>query len=255
MNRHTEICQLSLFWHMTLLRLPSHARILSCDSSMLNLLNSSTRPCVATTKNVQQTSTPCPSFLIGLFVGQLITVCTYWCPIDYLEADIASNISIDASKVTIASLVRLDHEIQYLLNVAQSVGAAGGWKCHTNVFNAHGKMESKRSVYQFPPWGDDQSEPVHTFCWQACMGALKLCQRPNPTISSGDVTHEDCERPCLRKDPGSQRLEWKCSLLTLMCHDQNLVMDVGTYPSLKNNQIWVWEDWGPMVDIHHCGSP
>ncbi len=118
------------------------------------------------------------------------------------------------ARVTTAVLVRLEREVQYLLdqNVAKSTSAAAMRVRKTRVFNDYGSLhedDSKRiSPYTvartlFPRgWGADRSEVVHSLlkCWHAYR-VLRVGQWLNPPMPQGDMTPEGCNWPVPLQEP------------------------------------------------------
>ncbi len=112
------------------------------------------------------------------------------------------------ARVTVAVLVRLDQEVQYLpdQNVAKSASAAAMHVRKTRVFNDDGSLredDAKRvTPYTaartlFPRgWGADRSESVYILlkCWHSYL-VSRVGQRPNLPMPQGDVTPEGCDRP------------------------------------------------------------
>ncbi len=103
--------------------------------------------------------------------------------------------------VTIAVIVRLDREEQYLpdQNVAKSASVAGTLARKTRVFNEDGSIheDKKKKVMPFAAaqtlypcgWGPNRCEAVHGLlkCWHS-FRANRVGQRLNPPMPKGDVT-------------------------------------------------------------------
>ncbi len=138
-------------------------------------------------------------------------------PWAYMDAPSGNSVvGVEEGKawVTVAVLVQLDREVQYLpdQNVAKSASATIMRVRKTRVFNDNGSLreeDSKRiSLYTaartlFPcGWGSDHSEPVHSLlkCWHA-YHASRVGQRFTPPMPQGDVTPEGCDRPVPPQEP------------------------------------------------------
>ena len=118
------------------------------------------------------------------------------------------------ARVTIAVLVRLDREEQYLpdQNVAKSASAAGTLARKTQVFNDDGSIreDKKKKVMPYAVartlypcgWGPNRCEVVHGLlkCWHSFC-ANRVGQRPNPPMPKGDVTPEGYDQPYPPREP------------------------------------------------------
>ncbi len=147
-----------------------------------------------------------------------------WAYMDAPSGNSKVGVTSEAGKarVTVAVLVRLDREVQYLpdQNVAKSASAAAMRVRKTRVFRNDGSLreDDARRVMPYTAartlfprgWGGDRSESVYSLlkCWHSYR-VSRVGQRPNPPMPEGDVTPEGCDRPAPPPRPkvpaGAQR--------------------------------------------------
>ncbi len=138
-----------------------------------------------------------------------------WAYMDAPSGNSKVGVTSETGKVwvTVAVLVRLDREVQYLpdQNVAKLASAAAMrvWKIRVFDKGSLHEDDSKRmSPYTvawtlFPRgWGSDRLEAVYSLlkCWHAYRMS-RVGQRLNPPMPQGDVTPEDCNRPAPPQEP------------------------------------------------------
>ncbi len=171
--------------------------------------------------NTPALPTPAPTQLGGAqrvgFLGR---------PWAYMDAPSGNSaVGVDSkegwARVTIAVLVRLDREEQYLpdQNVTKSTSAAATLVRKSRVFNDDGslRVDNKMKIMPYAAartlyprwWGPDRCEAVHDLlkCWHA-FHRSRVGQRLNPPMPQGDVTPEGCDRTALLQDsdpPAVQR--------------------------------------------------